>query len=204
VTYSIRPGNGFTLIELIAAMAIFSLLAVAMYGGTQWVMLEREIILERQGELHQLQRSVRYLSDDFAQLQNRAVRDELGRDSLAALLIDPANQFLVELTHDGWRNPAGFRRGSLQRVQYRLEDDVLIREYWPVLDRVLGMEGRIQELMSGVEKVEFEFLDAGSKWQDDWPPLQSDEADAGLPIAIRYRLTTAAFGEITRLVEVPR
>ncbi len=58
--------------------------------------------------------------------------------------------------------------------------------------------------MDGVESVEFEFLDGGSEWQDAWPPLQADEEEPGLPIAIRYRLTTVAFGEITRLVEVPR
>ena len=77
ITRSADQG-GFTLIELLAAMAIFSLLAVAMYGGVQWVVMEREIVMERQKELHDLQRSVSYLNDDFGQLQARDIRDELG------------------------------------------------------------------------------------------------------------------------------
>ena len=199
-----RP-EGFTLIELLAAMAIFSLLAVAMYGGTQWVMLEREIILERQGQLHELQRAVRYLNDDISQLQNRPVRDELGRDNLAALLAEPGNDFVVELSRDGWRNPAESPRGTLQRVQYRLEEETLIREYWPVMDRILGMEGREQELISGVERFELEFLDESGEWQAVWPPLSTGAAQpSALPVAVRYQMETQSFGEIRRLMEVAR
>jgi general secretion pathway protein J len=197
--------QGFTLIELLAAMAIFSLLAVAKYSGTQFVILEREIIIERQQELHDLQLTVSYLNDDFGQLQARDVRDELGRDLAPALWAQPGRDFLVELSHDGWRNPAGVPRGTLQRVQYRLEENTLVREYWPVMDRVLGMEGRIQELLDGVEEIEFEYLNASDEWQPIWPPLNSN-ATAGdsLPIAVRYRLETQSFGKIIRLVEIPR
>jgi general secretion pathway protein J len=202
-----RQPQGFTLIELLAAMAIFSLLAVAMYGGVQWVILEREIVIERQTELHDLQRSVAYLNDDFGQLQPRAVRDSLGRDSSPALSANPGSDFIVELSHDGWRNPAGATRGTLQRVQYRLEEDKLVREYWPVMDRVLGMEGRIQELLDGVDEFEIEYMDSGGDWQPNWPPLSTAEAETGgvnsLPMAVRYRLETRAFGEIIRLVEIP-
>lgn len=202
-----RKIQGFTLIELLAAMAIFSLLAVAMYGGVQWVILEREIVIERQKELHDLQRSVAYLNDDFGQLQPRAVRDSLGRDSSPALSANPGTDFIVELSHDGWRNPAGATRGTLQRVQYRLEENMLVREYWPVMDRVLGMEGRIQELLDGVDEFEIEYMDSGGDWQPNWPPLSTAEAETGgvnsLPMAVRYRLETRAFGEIIRLVEIP-
>jgi general secretion pathway protein J len=196
--------QGFTLIELLAAMAIFSLLAVAMYGGVQWVILEREIVMERQKELHDLQRSVAFLSDDFGQLQARNVRDELGRDVAPALWAEPGRDFVVELSHDGWRNPAGAARGTLQRVQYRLEEDKLVREFWPVMDRVLGMDGRVQELLGGVDEFEIEYMDATRNWQPTWPPLSSSGSEAGsLPIAVRYRLQTRAFGEIIRLVEIP-
>jgi len=204
MTCTRRHIKGFTLIELLAAMAIFSLLAVAMYGGVQWVVLEREIVMERQKELHDLQRSVSYLNDDFGQLQPRDVRDELGRDVAPALWTEPGRDFIVELSHDGWRNPAGAPRGTLQRVQYRLEEDTLVREYWPVMDRVLGMDGRVQELLNGVDEFEIEYLDESGEWQQTWPPLSSaTPAPGSLPLAIRYRLETRAFGEIIRLVEIP-
>lgn len=215
--------RGFTLVELLAAMAIFSLLAVVMYGGTQWIMLEREVITERQTELHDLQRAVNLLNNDFAQLRLRQVRDELGRDYLPALMSDQAGEFLVELSRDGWRNPAGAARGTLQRVQYRLEQPpvsedgikpadetfILVREYWPVMDRVLGMEGRTQTLLSDVKKFTLEYLDTDGQWRDVWPPVAANVDDNSiivsyLPIAVRYRLESATFGEIQRTIEVPQ
>jgi len=216
--------RAFTLIELLVAMVIFSVLAVMMYGGVQWVMLERELVLERQNELRELQRTVLYLNTDFYQLRPRDVRDELGRDIQPALLDQPGQDFIVELSRDGWRNPAGAARGNLQRVQYRLEDpeqdenaprsrrdddteyQILIREYWPVMDRMLGMEGRRQEILHGVEEFTIEYLDDGGQWQEDWPPasVQTSAPVPGLPGAVRYRLNTRAFGEIERLVEIAR
>jgi len=222
-----RPGqnnrpDGFTLIELLAAMAIFSLLAVVMYGGTQWIILEREIILDRQARLHDLQRTVSLLNSDFSQLRLRPIRDELGRDSLPALMSDQGGQFLVELSHDGWRNPAGAARGTLQRVQYRLEQPpasentdrsrdqpfTLVREYWPVMDRILGMEGRTQNLLSDIETFTIEYLDTDGEWRDIWPPLSAgvgESSNAGyLPLAVRYRFESTTFGPVERIVEVPQ
>jgi general secretion pathway protein J len=197
--------HGFTLIELLAAMAIFSLLAVAMYGGTQWVILERGIIMARQAELHDLQRTVMYLNDDFGQLRARQIRDELGRGSEPPLLTGEGRDYLVELSRDGWRNPANLPRGSLQRVQYRLDEDVLVREYWPVMDRTLGAEGREQELLTGVTEITVEFLDDGGEWRLLWPSAGAPgQIATALPAAVRYRLDTESFGIIERLVEVTR
>ena len=105
------------------------------------------------------------------QLQPRDVRDELGRAQEGAVLTDPAGDFIVRLSRAGWRNPGSrYQRGILQRVQYRLEDNVLYREYWPVMDRVLGMEPVSQELLAGVMKLEINFLDEANAWQETWPP----------------------------------
>ena len=215
------PAAGFTMIELLAAMAIFSLLAVVMYGGVRWIVLEREIVMARQAQLRDLQRAVNTLNNDFSQLTLRPIRDELGRDFLPALMSGLAGEFVVELSHDGWRNPAGAARGTLQRVQYRLEEPeadeidkqsadtefILVREYWPVMDRTLGMEGSTQRILGDVEQFTIEYLDTSNAWREIWPPAGSvaaGAAPADLPIAIRYRIDSKVFGSIERLVEVPQ
>jgi len=209
------------MIELLAAMAIFSLLAVVMYGGVRWVVLEREIVMERQAQLRDLQRAVNVLNNDFGQLTLRPIRDELGRDFLPALMSGLAGEFVVELSHDGWRNPAEATRGTLQRVQYRLEEPeideigkkpaatqfILVREYWPVMDRTLGMEGRTQNILRDVEKFTIEYLDTDNEWREFWPPAVSfapGAVPADLPRAIRYRIESTVFGPIERLVEIPQ
>jgi general secretion pathway protein J len=199
--------SGFTLIELMVAIAIFSFLATAMYTGIRQIVAEREILLQRTAELNQLQRAVRYLNTDFTQLHPRDVRDELGRDRVAALSSDPSQEFALQLSRNGWRNPAQAARGSLQRVQYRLEDEVLIREYWSVMDHMLGADVRQLELLENVEKFEIAYLDESLEWQKDWPPAANTAQTTSttrLPVAIRYRLTLTGFGEIERLVETPQ
>jgi general secretion pathway protein J len=208
MTFTIRNKySGFTLIELMVAIAIFSFLATAMYTGIRQIVAEREILMQRTAELNQLQRAVRYLNSDFTQLHPRDVRGPLGRDRVAALSSDPSQDFTLQLTRDGWRNPAQAIRGSLQRVQYRLEDEVLIREYWPVMDHLLGAETRELELLKDVEKIEIAYLDEQREWQTDWPPADNSSttpSTTSLPLAVRYKLTLKSFGEIERLVEIVR
>ncbi|MCP4000355.1 MAG: type II secretion system minor pseudopilin GspJ [Gammaproteobacteria bacterium] len=197
--------TGFTLIELMVAMAIFSFLATAMYTGIRQIISEREILLQQTDELNQLQRAVRYLNTDFSQLHPRDIRGPLGQDRIGALSSDPSQDFTLELSRNGWRNPAQAVRGSLQRVRYRLEDEVLIREYWPVMDHLLGADTRQLELLKGVEKIEIAYLDDQLEWQADWPPATNNSITPSttiLPLAIRYKLTLKSFGEIERLVEI--
>jgi general secretion pathway protein J len=132
------------------------------------------------------------------------VRDELGRDRNAALVNNPSAELEVRLSHDGWRNPAQQPRGSLQRVQYRLEDESLIREYWPVMDHMLGDEPRSLELLKNIRDFEITFLQEDGDWTENWPPPvdQSEQYPVILPKAVRYKFNLEGFGEIERLVEV--
>lgn len=197
---------GFTLLELLVAIAIFSFLGAATFTAINQIVIEREIVSERAGQLKDMQRAVRYLNTDLSQLHPRPVRDELGRDKVGALLVDTSEEFALLLTRDGWRNPTLQRRGTLQRVRYRLEETTLLREYWPVLDRMLGDEPRSLELMQDIEEFDIAFLNEENEWVDIWPPA-ADEPDSvisTLPRAVRYRFTHKGFGEIERLVEVAR
>ena len=196
--------RGFTLIELLIAMALFVLLSAAMYGGTQWIMEERDIVRQRSGQLHDLQRTVRLLQTDMSQAWPRSVRDELGRGQVPALLTERSPDILVVLTRSGWRNPTGKNRANLQRIRYRYdaEEQILYRETWPVLERVLGAEPREQVLLEQVQEFEIEFLDADGNWTPDWPASGTGGLTI-MPRALRYRLDTPAFGLVERLVEIP-
>ncbi len=204
VTGTHLPSRGFTLIELLVAMALFVVLAAAMYTGTQWVMDERAIINERTGKLENLQRTVRFLHNDFSQAYPRSVRDELGRGQVPALVSGRGADLRITLTRSGWRNPAGNNRGHLQRVQYRYneEQQILYRDTWQVLDRVLGAEPRERVLLEELREFEIEFLDATGNWVQDWPTASS-AGYTSMPRAVRYRLTTVDFGDVERIVEVP-
>jgi general secretion pathway protein J len=196
------PG-GFTLIELLVAMAIFGIISALALGGLNAIATQQVIAKNQIERLGQLQRTVRYLTEDFAQLNPRHVRDVLGQSSEPPLLADFSDGVIVRISRAGWRNPVPVKRGTLQRVQYRFEDEVLYREYWPVMDYPLGMEPRQIELIDDVNEITIEYLGDESRWYVQWPPLnQLDASNFIYPHAVRITLDLADYGEIVRIVDL--
>jgi general secretion pathway protein J len=194
--------QGFTLLELLVAMAIFAIIGLAATGGLNAVIDQSLAAKNSLTELNDLQRAMRFLTTDLYQLHPRIVRDELGRGDEPALLANGQDDYLIRFSREGWRNPAGLPRSTIQRVQYRLEEETLIREQWPVLDRTLASEPTALELLEGVTELEFEFLDYSDQWQIQWPPVTPGGATEVWPRAIRINLTLKNNGKLQRLIEV--
>ena len=195
---------GFTLIEILVALAIFSLMAVMLFGGFIAISNQVDWSRARAARLQQIQTSMIYLGRDFSQLQPRPVRSELGDFKEAALSADARNIYLLTLTRGGWSNPAGIPRSTLQRVAYQLEDRQLVRLDWPVLDRLSGTEPRRTEILDDVDEVIIRYLDAQLEWHENWPPLGSDNNVAAWlrPLAVEISLELPDQGHITRLLEI--
>ncbi len=195
--------GGFTLIELLVAMSIFGVISMLALGGLNTIVQQQTLAREQMVRLGQLQRAVRMLTQDFAQLNPRHVRDLLGRSTEPPLVTDSLDGRIVRLSRGGWRNPVPAPRGTLQRVQYRIEDETLIREYWPVMDFPLGTEPRSEEILDGVVNVEIEYLDNASQWSTQWPPLSEINSTSFVfPRAVRIRFELASWGEIERIVDL--
>ncbi len=208
-----RRASGFTLLELLVAMAIFAIVGALAMGGLDAVLGQRELAAKQLDRLHQVQRAVRIITNDFAQLTPRPVRDILGegQPNLGALKSDCDVSVIVCLSRAGWSNPFWLRpRGELQRIQYRFEDGKLIREYWPAMDRILVTEPRSETLLQDVDGIEIAYQDTNpaqgnsAEWVTHWPPRQTDSGeDVPPPPAIRIRLQLKDWGLIERWVEVP-
>lgn len=206
--------SGFTLLELLVAMGIFAVIGAMALGGLNAVVGQETQAQAQTERLATLQRALRLIATDLGSVEPRFVRDELGANGERPLLAEGRGEYLIRLTRGGWPNPAGLpHRGTLQRVQYRLEDGKLLREYWPVLDRgVLGQEPRSEALLTGVKEAKFLYFDkeqGAGEWQQQWPPLRNaGGTDAGTaasrPRAIQVTLDLDDWGEIERLIEVPQ
>ena len=201
---STRRSSGFTLVEVMVALAIFGMLAAFAYGTLGQTLANAEILTDRMERLQSVQRTVRYLTEDFMQLAPRPVREDLGENLGPALHTNVQSDFAVELTHGGWSNPATLPRGTLQRVAYRLEEGELVRYHWPVLDRTLSNEPAGRVLLDEVDSILFRFMQDNGDWTEQWPP----ENRPGLlgsrqrPRAVEITLVLADETEIRRLLEV--
>lgn len=196
-----RRGRGFTLLELLVAMAIFAVVGLAAYGGLQAVLAQQVLARENANRFREIQFAVQQLSRDIYQAVPRPVRETLGDGARGALLGDARNRYPIEFTRGGWSNPLGQPRAAVQRVAYELEEDRLLRRHWFVPDHTLDEEPVDRELLTGVLEFRLRFLGAGG-WSDQWPQGLDATDPAMLPMAVEFVLELEDWGEIRRLVEV--
>ena len=196
--------RGFTLIEVLVAVAIFGVLMVLTTVTVDRSLANADMLGERMDRLQAIQRTMRLLATDLFQAAPRPVRDELGDTYMPSVRSDLLGNFALELTHSGWPNPAGLQRSTLQRTAYRIEEETITRFHWSVLDRTYANEPLATVLLDGVQGLNFRFLQDNGEWTEQWPPqaLQGGAGAVLRPRAVEIVLTLFDEGEITRVVEV--
>lgn len=198
----------FTLIELMIAMSIFSLMTVFAYAGVNQIIVTRERSAESLDELASIQFTLRQLALDLEQVHPRPVREELGDNLVPTMIADLRRLNQLEMTRAGWRNPLGTPRPSLQRAAYRLEDGELIRSHWNVLDR-LQINAPVEfTLLENIQSFELRFMKEDGNWISSWP---DPDLPATLQLSARPRAVEVILkfddpklGDIRRLFEVLR
>lgn len=220
--------RGFTLVELLVAVFITAIVTAMGYGALSQAASNRERLADRAARLTELQRGVRQLEQDIEATVPRPVREPLGNGALAAFIgtagsnaltsggfasgaattnLSQQSQVMLSLTRAGWANPLGLGRTELQRVNYLLDGDKLIRNYVPVLDAAGELPTTRREVLGGVESVSFRYMDAGRAWVDKWSSNTTGNARLSgtlrdLPVAVEITLQLKDYGRIVRIVEL--
>jgi general secretion pathway protein J len=193
---------GFTLLELLVAVAIFAVIGAMAYGGLQNVMDQQQQTALHSERLKGLQLVYRILQRDLEQILDRGIRNEFG-DPVEAL-VGGSGFTGVELSRAGYPNPAGFLRSEIQRVAYIPDQDRLLRRSWRVLDRAQDTQPDEQVLVENMVEFAMRFLDDNREWQDNWPPQQvQGSGSAGLPLAVEVKLELEDIGALSWLFRVP-
>jgi general secretion pathway protein J len=195
--------SGFTLIEVLVAMAVFGVLSALAYMTLGQTLNNSDMLTERMDRLQAIQRTMSYLSTELMQAAPRAIRADLGEPG-AALISDFGAEFALQLTHNGWPNSAGVPRSTQQRSAYRIEDDELIRYHWNVLDRTVNNIPVATVLLDDIESLTFRFLQPDGEWAEQWPPTGAQSAvNPNLLLrAVTIVLVLPDEGELTRVIEV--
>lgn len=197
---------GFTLIEVILAMAITAFVAMLGYSALSTAMNTAEQHEKKANQLADIQLALSVLERDIRNAVIRGIKDEYG-DEQSAMMGGVLADYPLQLTRRGWDNPTEVKRGELQRLRYEYSESKLWRENWLILDRISEEEGKQRVMViDQLESFELAFLSpsasgAGSSaiggvWQDEWD-------DNSLPLAIEVRLEIENFGQVKRVFEIP-
>ncbi|NQY27215.1 MAG: type II secretion system minor pseudopilin GspJ [Piscirickettsiaceae bacterium] len=180
--------SGFTLLEVLISVAIFSLVSAAMFSMLQLTLKSSKSFEDKTNYLVELQRAQHLLQQDFSQVIARSIRDEFG-DRLAAVLSDDSHWApAIELTRTGHPNPLSKPRSDLIRLRYLLDGENLIRRTWKRLDRVPGVKYFDQIVLSNVKSWQVRFLQ-GKEWVDSWPPDNAvEDKMTMIPTAFEVKL----------------
>ena len=188
---------GFTLLEVLVAMVIFSIMSLMAYEGLANMLRSNESIEAYEKDLKSLQRSMMFIERDFRQLVARPRRTGFNKDDLSpAVTSGLDSEGVIEFTRSGNPNPANQPRSSLQRVQYDFKDNQLFRKSWNLVDH-LDEAPLVMPLLSDLESVSFRFMNQNNQWQENWG---SGGQLFELPKAIELKLEHKRWGEITRLI----
>jgi len=153
-TPTLMRQQGFTLLELIVAIAILAIMAGAAYAG--WFNVTQ-----------------------IAQSSERVVEryDSIVGGKRKSIEVSQAGEYVVQVTRGGWTNPALLQvppRSDLQRVSYILDDESqLMRRYWYHVDRFDSTSFSERRLLENVNSFTFRFFDLNGTWHNTWPPADT-------------------------------
>ena len=199
-----KAARGFTLLELLIAIAIFALLGLGTYRMLDSVLQTDKVTRSHEAQLRELVRAMAAFERDLLQVQARPVRDPFG-DPRAALLAEAGDDGALELSRSGWRNPLAQPRASLQRVRWQRSGEQWQRLYWTVLDQAQDSQPQVQQALDGVTALQLRYRDAKGVWHDSWPPESGPGEDGltRLPQALELLLEHRRYGQLRRLLRLP-
>lgn len=192
--------GGFTLLELLIAIALFTLLATACYRLLATAIQAQGTTAQVWEKLRVYQKARLIIKKDIHQIVARPIRDSRGERQFAFSggKFDRGKKVLFTFTRSGWHNLLSMPRSDLQRISYVIEADQLVRYYWSVLDIALDAPPVRQVVMEGVENVNVAFLDQKNRWINLWPPASEEQKIRMtlLPAALRIIFTHENYGKI--------
>jgi general secretion pathway protein J len=197
-----ETSRGFTLLEVLVAIAILALIAVGAYRLLSGTVQTRDQGMAHEKSLQDLQKAEMLIQRDLQQTTQRSIRDEYGDDQPAFAL---TQDNVMEFTRRGWRNPLQETRSELVRLRYSVRSNQLIRERWNVLDRARDSQPEKIVLLDDVSDFRLQVFANGS-WGASWPGLaqsQKDKKTLPLPEAVEIRFTHPLWGEIRRIIPLP-
>ena len=187
MSHSHKPQSGFTLLEVLIAIALFAVVTLMTGQLLTASINSNEITKKHQQRFTTLLRTVNMLEKDIRQFVPRPLlhSTEVIETGQTHLMLTTAS---LEDASDTCCAPA------IQRVRWYLKDRVLYRDIWQYPDAI--QPTLTLPMLDEVDNFTLRYYAQGSF-------LEKDDAITTLPQAVEFTLELDNPGTITRLVRLP-
>lgn len=180
--------HGFTLLEVLIALFIFTIVSIIMSKALQTVFRSQHQVEMSSTRFAELNLALTLMANDLDQIIDRPVNV----NTIVENSVIGTNTILT-FTHAGLSNPLGQEtRSTLQRTRYLLQQNQLQRITWPALDQTPYTKSSTRIMLNDINHLEFEYLNKDNQFQYKW-------TDAELPRAIRVSFEIEGLGRMSQL-----
>ena len=194
--------HGFTLLEIMVALCIFTIISTASYFMLDGLFTAQSRVENSSDRLVELQRWLIISERDMMQMAPAVLSapTDSDTDSKEQALSYNADPLQLTFSRRGWSNPLGYKRSELQRVEYRLDHGQLVRYSIPMLPLTGSVGKEKKPLLLHVNAASAQFLDQTGQWQGGWtPPPEHMER---LPRAIDLSVDIEGVGAVQLLFPI--
>ncbi|WP_067704222.1 type II secretion system minor pseudopilin GspJ [Erwinia sp. ErVv1] len=184
---------GFTLLEMIVALALTATISVVALQLFQGVLHSSELLREKSTRLMQQQFAFSVMENDFSHALLSVAGSEDKGFTPNNDLPTPASGSAVQFLRGNWLNPGGMlQRTQIEVVSYRLRQGELqkVSAVWPA--DISGRKPKVTSLLTGVEAFTLRYY-SGNQWVEDLNMLSM------LPKAVEITLVLTESGKFSRV-----
>jgi general secretion pathway protein J len=185
--------SGFTLIEVVIALAILALVAVLGYRALA-SLTDSEVRLTAEAKRwRDLDAFFARLEADMREALPREVRTGAVMEAAWIGDVDRTGNAELRLSRAG--PEFAIEAGSAgQRIGYRMRDGAIEVMYWPRLDQPATLPARAFALAEGIGEFHMSFLDMHGGWRPRWPA----QGEPAVPRAVKVVVTLSDRTSIER------
>jgi general secretion pathway protein J len=196
-----NKNKGYTLLEIMIALAVFAILATITASSMQQAFSTRARVNVQANQLNNLQLALTLITKDTEQLLERAIRGDEMHDFPPFI----GQENYLEFTRGGLVNPEGIElRSTLQRVAYLCMNRKLIRRTWEHLDTPTRKQYEDRLLLDNLDDCTFAYLAHNHQIMAEWQAyaIQQNQMRETLPVAIQLNLTLHDWGNMNLLFPI--